>query len=85
MSSFVGNVTLVAERERREHAGVGVTLASTDERWFGTVQGEVEGLLDGDVVVVRLPSGLEGRAEVVIDLTGPDPAVRLRGVGRPPL
>jgi hypothetical protein len=76
---------LVAERDRRERTQVEVTLAATEERWFGTVQSGVDDLVQGELVVVRLPDGLEGTARVLIDLTGPEPTIRLRGVGRPPL
>lgn len=85
MSSYVGAVTLVAERDPREHPGVEVTLASIDDRWFGTIQRGIDGLADGDLVTLRLPDGLEGTARVIIDLTGPDPHVRLHGMGRSPL
>jgi hypothetical protein len=85
VGTYVGNVTLVPQRDGRERDDIEVTLAATDDRWFGTVQGGVVDLLHGDLVVVRLPDGLEGTARVVIDLTGPEPTIRLRGVGRPPL
>ncbi len=85
MGTYVGSVTLVAERDSRERANVEVTLAATDDRWFGTVQSGVDDLVQGEMVVIRLPDGLEGTARVVIDLTGPEPTIRLRGVGRPPL
>jgi hypothetical protein len=85
MGAYVGAVTLVATATPRQLDGVEVTLAAADDRWFGTVQAGGTGLLDGETVVVRLPSGLEGTARVVIDLTGPEPLIRLRGVGRAPL
>jgi hypothetical protein len=72
---------------RREVARVRATLAAVDDdRWFGTIQSDLgDAVRDGDQVVVRLLSGLEGIAEVVIDLTGSAPVIRLRGIGRSPV
>jgi len=92
VGSYIGRATLIDDRR---HAPIGdamVTLASVDtpdEAWFGNLHAdpaELAGLVaDGDRLVIRLPTGLEGRVQVTIDLTGPDPTVHLRGIGQAPI
>ncbi len=88
MGSYVGMVTLLDE-DRRAIGDARVTLASVGSAeggWFGNVQADLAGLVrDGDRLLIQLPSGLEGRVRVTIDLTGPEPVVRLRGIGRAPI
>jgi len=68
---------------------VRVTLASVDDsgfRWFGSVQGLEDHLeLDGHDVIVQLPTGAKGKANVMIDLTEDVPHVRLVGAGPSPV
>jgi hypothetical protein len=89
MGTYVGSATLTDEHEGTL-AEVTVTLATADalgERWFGSVQGLAGNgtAIDGREVVVALPSGISGKARVVIDLTGPEPVVQLVGTGRAPV
>jgi hypothetical protein len=88
VAAYVGKVTLL-DADRQPIGSVRATLASLDtveDRWFGNVQDDLAGLVqDGDQLVLRLPSGLEGRVLVTIDLTGAEPVVRLRGIGRAPI
>jgi len=87
MGTYVGVASLVDEV--RGTFDVQVTLARADAdgtRWFGSVQGLDDHLeLDGQHVVVRLPSGAKGKADVVIDLTEDVPHVRLVGSGPSPV
>jgi hypothetical protein len=88
VGSYVGVATLLDEH-RQAIGDAKVTLASvgsTDGGWFGNVQADLAGLVrDGDRLVVKLPGGLEGRVRVTIDLTGEQPVIRLRGIGRSPI
>lgn len=87
MGTYVGAASLLDEGAGT--IAVRVTLARADvdgERWFGSVQGLEEHLeLDGHDVVVQLPTGARGTANVVIDLTGDEPHVRLVGTGPSPV
>lgn len=87
MGTYVGSAVL-RDDDEGELATVSVALARADptgERWFGSVQGLDDALLDGRLVVVELPSGVRGRAEVMIDLTGVEPVIRLVGRGAAPV
>lgn len=87
MGTYVGTASLVDGTTGA--FDVRVTLARADadgSRWFGSVQGLEEHLdLDGHDVVIQLPSGAKGRANVVIDLTEEPPHVRLVGAGPSPI
>ena len=88
MGSYVGSAVL-RNGHNNKVADVQVSLATADatgERWFGSVQGlEGHNELDGREVTIELPAGLTGRAKVVIDLTGPEPLIRLIGNGPAPV
>ncbi len=88
MATFVGRVTVLDE-QLGPIGTVGATLATTGETggaWFGLLPTGLAGLVsNGDRVWVQLPNGLQGEARVIVDLTGAEPVIRLRGVGRAPL
>lgn len=86
MGTYVGTATIIDEDV--QIADVRVTLGSTDEyaeHWVGVVQGLDAGDLDGREVMVHLPTGQQGRARVVIDLTRDEPVIRLVGVSPSPV
>lgn len=61
-----------------------VSLASidvSDGTWQGYVHGVDAELLDGREITVALPGGTKGHAQVIVDLTGQSPVIRLKGVG----
>src|SRR5687768_8114211 len=85
--TYVGSASLIDLRDGTG-AEVTVTLArasSDGSRWFGSVQGLDNFDLDGQDVDVRLPTGTHSRAQVMIDLTGDIPLVRLVGSGPAPI
>jgi hypothetical protein len=88
VGSYVGSAVLL-DGHNDKLADVQVSLATADatgERWFGSVQGLVgHPELDGHEVIIELPAGLTGKAKVVIDLTGPEPLIRLIGSGPAPV
>lgn len=87
MGTYVGAAALLDVGT--EPVDVRVTLSRADadgERWFGSVQGLEEHLeLDGHDVWIELPTGVRGRANVIIDLTTDVPHVRLVGAGPAPI
>lgn len=87
MGTYVGTASLVDDETRT--FDVRVSLASADAdgtRWFGSVQGlEEHPELDGKDVIVELPTGARGRANVVIDLTEDVPHIRLVGAAPSPI
>ena len=87
VGTYVGSASLVdAETGTFD---VRVTLASADAsgtKWFGSVQGlDAAADLDGHEVIVQLPTGATGRANVMIDLTEDVPHIRLVGSGHSPI
>lgn len=87
MGTYVGSAKLL-DPAGTELADVSVSLASTGdlgEKWYGTVQGEVSPEVNGQEVIVLLPSGIDAMANITIDLTGPEPVIRLRGSGPGPI
>ena len=87
MGTYVGSAVLLDENEE-QIASAEVSLASidvTDGTWQGYVHGVDADLLEGREITVALPGGTKGHAQVIVDLTGTSPIIRLKGVGRGPL
>lgn len=87
MGTYVGSASLVDDETGTFE--VRVSLASADPdgtRWFGSVQGlEEHPELDGKDVIIELPTGARGRANIVIDITEDVPHIRLVGTAPSPI
>jgi hypothetical protein len=87
VGTYVGTASLVDGETGTIDVRVSLASAAADgSRWFGSVQGLEDHVeLDGHDVVIQLPTGAKGRANVVIDLTQDVPHARLVGAGPSPV